>query len=40
MKFPDSFEAIPRICLRDPLADFLGAADGGLADAALRFWPG
>lgn len=32
MHFPDFFAAAPVIRLRDPLADFLGAADGGLLD--------
>lgn len=32
MKTPDFFDDIPRIYLRDPLADFLGAADGGLVE--------
>lgn len=32
MKYPDFFDAIPRIVLRDPLAEFLGAADGGLIE--------
>lgn len=30
MSFPAFFEQVPRITLRDPLADFLGAADGGV----------
>lgn len=30
MTFPAFFDQVPRIALRDPLADFLGAADGGL----------
>lgn len=32
MKTPDFFAAIPCIRLRDPLADFLGACDGGLVE--------
>jgi len=32
MQFPDFFAAAPVIRLRDPLADFLGAAAGGLMD--------
>ena len=30
MAFPDFFEQAPALTLRDPLAEFLGAADGGL----------
>lgn len=30
MSFPDFFEAAPRITVRDPLARFLGAAEGGV----------
>jgi hypothetical protein len=30
MKFPDFFARIPAITLRDPLAELLGAAEGGL----------
>ena len=32
MAFPDFFEQIPSITLRDPLADLLGAAEGGLIE--------
>lgn len=32
MTFPSFFDQVPRITLRDPLADFLGAADGGVLD--------
>ena len=32
MKIPEFFERAPVITMRDPLADFLGAADGGLLD--------
>jgi hypothetical protein len=32
MKFPDFFDAAPRIRLRDPLADFLGASEGGFLE--------
>lgn len=32
MGFPDYFANIPTITLRDPLADLLGAAEGGLLD--------
>ena len=32
MKTPDFFEAIARITLRDPLAEFLGAAEGGVIE--------
>ena len=34
MGFPDFFERVPRITLRDPLAEFLGAAEGGLIEYA------
>ena len=30
MKYPDFFDAVPKIELRDPLAEFLGAADKGI----------
>jgi hypothetical protein len=32
MKHPDFFDAVPRLVLRDPLADFLGAAEEGIVD--------
>ena len=32
MKTPDFFAVVPHIRLRDPLADFLGACDGGLVE--------
>ncbi len=32
MRYPEFFDAIPRISLRDPLADFLGAVGDGLID--------
>lgn len=32
MAFPDFFAQVPRVALRDPLAGFLGAAEGGLID--------
>lgn len=32
MRFPDFFDQVPRLRVRDPLADFLGAAEGGLLD--------
>lgn len=32
MAFPDYFARVPGITLRDPLAELLGAADGGLID--------
>ncbi|MCX7169940.1 MAG: hypothetical protein NTY41_06485 [Proteobacteria bacterium] len=32
MKYPDFFDAVPKIRLRDPLADFLGAAADGIID--------
>ena len=32
MKIPEFFERAPVITMRDPLADFLGASDGGLLD--------
>lgn len=32
MSFPAFFDLVPRVRLRDPLADFLGAAEGGLID--------
>jgi len=31
-RFPDFFDAAPRLRLRDPLAEFLGAARGGVID--------
>jgi hypothetical protein len=34
MKHPDFFDAVPRLVLRDPLADFLGAAEEGIVDYA------
>ena len=30
MSFPDFFDQVPRITLRDPLADLLGSVTGGL----------
>ena len=30
MSFPEFFKQVPDITLADPLADFLGAAEGGL----------
>jgi hypothetical protein len=30
--FPDFFSDAPRIAVRDPLAEFLGAADGGVIE--------
>ncbi len=32
MPFPDFFDAAPRITVRDPLAQFLGAAEGGVME--------
>lgn len=32
MGYPAFFDAVPRVRLRDPLADFLGAAEDGLID--------
>ncbi|MHB1247737.1 MAG: hypothetical protein ACYCZH_14960 [Sulfuriferula sp.] len=32
MKYPDFFDAVPRIRLRDPLAAFLGAVEDGVID--------
>lgn len=32
MSFPDFFDAVPGIVVRDPLAELLGAADGGLIE--------
>jgi hypothetical protein len=32
MRFPDFFDAAPRIALRDPLARFLGAAEDGVIE--------
>ncbi len=32
IEYPDFFDAIPRIRLHDPLAEFLGAAEGGLIE--------
>lgn len=32
MSFPDFFDAVPGLVLRDPLAELLGAADGGLIE--------
>lgn len=32
MKHPDFFDAVPRISLYDPLAEFLGAAEGGILE--------
>jgi len=32
MKYPDFFDAVPGIRLRDPLASFLGAAEDGIID--------
>ena len=32
MNLPDIFQAAPRIALRDPLSDFLGAAEDGVLD--------
>ena len=31
-RFPAFFEQVPRLMVRDPLADFLGAAEGGVLD--------
>lgn len=32
MKYPDFFDAVPRLKLRDPLAEFLGACDEGVIE--------
>lgn len=32
MQFPDFFRLVPRIRVRDPLAEFLGAAEGGVLE--------
>jgi hypothetical protein len=32
MRFPEFFDAAPRITVRDPLAAFLGAAEGGILE--------
>lgn len=32
MAFPEFFARVPAVALRDPLAEFLGAADGGLIE--------
>lgn len=32
MKFPDFFRLVPRLRVRDPLAEFLGAAEGGVLE--------
>jgi hypothetical protein len=32
MHYPDFFDSVPRLRLRDPLADFLGAAEGGVIE--------
>lgn len=32
MHYPDFFDAVPCLRVRDPLADFLGAAEGGLIE--------
>ena len=32
MRFPDFFDAVPAIVLHDPLAEFLGATEGGLIE--------
>ena len=34
MHYPEFFDAVPRIRLHDPLADFLGACDGGIIEYA------
>ena len=34
VSFPAFFDAVPRFKLRDPLAEFLGAADGGVLEYA------
>ena len=31
-RFPAFFDQVPRLVVRDPLADFLGAAEGGVLD--------
>jgi hypothetical protein len=33
MRVPDFFDQVPRLRVRDPLADFLGAAEGGPLDS-------
>jgi hypothetical protein len=32
MQYPDFFDAVPRLALRDPLAEFLGALGGGVVE--------
>lgn len=32
MRYPPFFDAVPRLRLRDPLADFLGALEGGIVE--------
>lgn len=32
MRYPAFFDEVPRIVLRDPLAEFLGALEGGLVE--------
>lgn len=32
MNYPDFFDAVPRLALRDPLSEFLGAFDGGVVE--------
>ena len=32
MQFPDFFRLVPRLRVRDPLAEFLGAAEGGVLE--------
>ena len=34
MHYPEFFDAVPRIRLRDPLAEFLGAFEGGVIEYA------
>lgn len=34
MSFPAFFDAVPRFKMRDPLAEFLGAAEGGVLEYA------
>lgn len=36
MKMPDFFDDVPTIRLYDPLADFLGAAEGGIIEYSYR----
>lgn len=36
MKMPDFFDDVPKIRLYDPLADFLGATDGGILEYGYR----